>query len=111
VADVNPPNLLILLFDNSYYARMGQTFTARRADLEKIAQGAGIKDTAMIQTLEAFSSSVKRALQSTGPTFLVMKVEAERERFVKGDADRTYGRAMREFFSDAVRSHPDRKTQ
>jgi sulfopyruvate decarboxylase subunit beta len=106
VADVNPPNLVAIVFDNSSYARMGSTFTARRTDLEKIAQGAGIKNTGTVRSYEEFSASVKRALETTGPTFLVVKVEPDRER-VHGDAHRTYGRAMREWFMDAVRHHPD----
>jgi len=106
VADVNPPNLVAIVFDNSSYARMGSTFTARRTDLEKIAQGAGIKNTGTVRTHEEFSSSAKQALETAGPSFLVVKVEPDRER-VKGDPHRTYGRAMREWFMDAVRHHPD----
>jgi sulfopyruvate decarboxylase subunit beta len=43
LADVNPPNLLALVFDNQAYANMGATATARAADLAKMAQGAGVK--------------------------------------------------------------------
>ena len=43
LADVNPPNLLALVFDNQAYANMGATATARGADLAKMAQGAGVK--------------------------------------------------------------------
>src|SRR2546428_13981790 len=49
VADVNPPNFVVIVFDNGSYARMGTTFTTRRPDLEKIAQGAGITNTAEAQ--------------------------------------------------------------
>ena len=106
VADVNPPNFVAIVFDNGSYARMGSTFTTRRTDLEKIAQGAGISKTATLRTVEEFSVSVKQALESAGPSFLVAKVEPDTER-VKGDPHRTYGRAMREWFMDAVRRHPD----
>jgi len=106
VADVNPPNFVAIVMDNGSYARMVSTFTTRKTDLEKIAQGAGIANTATVRSEEAFSTEVRRALESTGPHFIVAKVEPDRVR-VKGDPHRTYGRFMRELFVDAVRRHPD----
>jgi thiamine pyrophosphate-dependent acetolactate synthase large subunit-like protein len=110
VADVNPPNFVAIVMDNGSYARMGSTFTTRRADLEKIAQGAGITKTGSVRSEETFSTAVKQALETTGPHFIVAKVEPDRER-VKGDPHHTYGRAMREWFMDAVRRHPDYQQQ
>ena len=106
VADVNPPNFVAIVMDNGSYARMGSTFTTRKTDLEKIAQGAGIANTATVHSEEAFSTAIRQALESTGPHFIVAKVEPDRVR-VKGDPHRTYGRFMRELFVDAVRRHPD----
>ena len=106
VADVNPPNFVAIVMDNGSYARMGLTFTTRKTDLEKIAQGAGIANTATVRSEEAFSAAARQALESTGPHFIVAKVEPDRVR-VKGDPHRTYGRFMREIFVDAVRHHPD----
>ena len=106
VADVNPPNFVVIVMDNGSYARMGSTFTTRKTDLEKIAQGAGIANTITVRSEEAFSAAVRQALESTGPHFIVGKVEPDTVR-VKGDPHRTYGRFMRELFVDAVRRHPD----
>jgi len=106
VADVNPANFVVIVMDNGSYARMGSTFTTRKTDLEKIAQGAGIANTITVRSEEAFSAAVRQALESTGPHFIVAKVEPDRVR-VKGDPHRTYGRFMRELFVDAVRRHPD----
>ncbi len=50
VADVNPPNFVAIVMDNGSYARMGSTFTSRKTDLEKIAQGAGIANTSTVRT-------------------------------------------------------------
>ena len=105
LADVNPSNLVVLVFDNSSYARMGPTFTARAADLEKIAQGAGIKNTGTIRSVEEFALGVKRAFESEGLAFLVAKVEPDTERTVGNP--RFYGRPMRERFVDAVMKRPD----
>ena len=106
VADVNPPNLVAFVFDNSSYAFMGSTFTARRTDLAKMAQGAGIAQSGTARTLEEFSAAAKKAMESTGPHFIVAKVEPDLGR-VAADRSRTSGRPMREWFMDAVRRHPD----
>ena len=106
VADVNPSNLVAFVFDNSSYAFMGSTFTARRTDLAKIAQGAGIAKSATVTTLEEFSAAAKQAMESAGPHFIVAKVEPEAGR-VTSDRSRTSGQPMREWFMEAVRRHPD----
>jgi sulfopyruvate decarboxylase subunit beta len=105
-ADINPPNLVALVFDNSSYAFMGSTFTARRTDLAKMAQGAGVAKSRTAGTLEEFSAAAKEAMESTGPHFIVAKIEPDAGR-VAADRSRTSGRPMREWFMDAVRHHPD----
>ena len=106
VADVNPANLVAFVMDNGSYARMGSTFTTRKTDLAKMAQGAGIANASTVTTLEEFSTAAKQAMESTGPTLVVAKVERDAER-VSADRSRTSGRPMREWFMDAVRRHPD----
>ena len=106
VADVNPANLVAFVMDNGSYARMGSTFTTRKTDLAKMAQGAGIANASTVKTLEEFSAAAKQAMESTGPTVVVAKVERDAER-VSADRNRTSGRPMREWFMDAVRRHPD----
>ena len=106
VADVNPANLVAFVMDNGFYARMGSTFTTRKTDLAKMAQGAGIANAGTVKTLEEFSAAAKQAMESTGPTLIVAKVERDAER-VSADRSRTSGRPMREWFMDALRRHPD----
>jgi thiamine pyrophosphate-dependent acetolactate synthase large subunit-like protein len=106
VADVNPPNLLTLVFDNQSYADMGATTTARAADLEKMAEGAGIKKTGTITTVEEFGTIVKKAFEAPGLAFFVVKVAPGRER-VKVDSRFIHGRPMLENFVTAVHAHPD----
>src|SRR5262249_21355530 len=74
VADVNPVNFVIIIMDNGSYARMGSTFTTRKTDLEKIAQGAGIVNTITVRTEEALTAAAKQALETSGPHFIVVKV-------------------------------------
>ena len=106
VADVNPANLVAFVMDNGSYAFMGSTFTTRKTDLAKMAQGAGIANTGTVTTLEEFSAAAKQAMENVGPTLIVAKVERDPGR-VSADRSRTSGRPMREWFMDAVRRHPD----
>jgi sulfopyruvate decarboxylase subunit beta len=106
VADVNPPNLAAFVMDNGSYAFMGSTFTTRKTDLAKMAQGAGIANTGTVTTLEEFTAAAKQAMENVGPTLIVAKVERDPGR-VSADRSRTSGRPMREWFMDAVRRHPD----
>jgi thiamine pyrophosphate-dependent acetolactate synthase large subunit-like protein len=105
LADVNPSNLVVLVFDNASYARMGPTFTSRAADIEKIAEGAGVRNTATVRTQEEFALGVKRAFEGEGLAFLVVKVEPDKERTVGNP--RFYGRPMRERFVDVTMRRPD----
>ena len=106
LADVNPSNLLVLVLDNQSYARMGPTATARSADLEKMAQGAGVKKTATITNVEQFEAVVKPALVTQQLSFSVVKSESGRTR-IKIDPRLIHGRPMLENFITAVRRHPD----
>ncbi|MBI4523968.1 MAG: hypothetical protein HY695_09185 [Deltaproteobacteria bacterium] len=105
LADVNPANLIALVFDNQEYGKMGPTATSRRANLEGIAHSAGVEDTATIRTMEEFNSLVKGAIDSSGLKLFVIKVE--RGRAPVGDYLRTDGRAMKELFLQKLISHPD----
>jgi sulfopyruvate decarboxylase subunit beta len=108
VADVNPANLVAFIMDNGSYAFMSETFTTRRTDLAKMAHGAGIANAGTVKTLEEFATAAKQAMEGTGPTLIVAKVERDPGR-VSADRSRTSGRPMREWFMDAVRRHPDYK--
>jgi thiamine pyrophosphate-dependent acetolactate synthase large subunit-like protein len=108
-ADVSPPNLLAVVFDNGTYSHMTETATTRRTDLEKMAQGAGIQRTATLRTLDEFGGAVKEALAGSEFTFLVAKVEAQRDNPFRGQGDyiARSERGMKESFVDALRRLPD----
>jgi thiamine pyrophosphate-dependent acetolactate synthase large subunit-like protein len=105
VADARPRNLILMCFDNEYYARMGPTPTSRGVDLERMAQGAGIRDTYAVRDLAEFSVAAQAALDGDGPSFIWAKVERERTR-IHGTRH-TYGQAMRAAYLDALYRHPD----
>ncbi len=106
LADVNPSNLLAIVFDNQSYGRMGSTATSRKADLEKMAQGAGITVTGTLHTIDEFASSVRKALDTLELSFFVAKVEPGREP-VEHDYLRFDGRPTRDAFVEALRRYPD----
>jgi thiamine pyrophosphate-dependent acetolactate synthase large subunit-like protein len=106
VATVNPSNFLAIVFDNQAYADMGPTATAGVADLEKIAHGAGIKQTRTVRSVEDFQESVKAGLETPGLAFFVVKVAPGKSQ-VRGDSRRIHGRPMKEAFIDALQRHPD----
>ena len=107
IADVSPPNLTAIVFDNGSYTNMGETATSRRTDLEKMAQGAGIQRTATVHTLEAFGRTVQEALAGSEFTFLVAKVEVERQIPFPTPYPQQSERGMKEAFADALRRLPD----
>ena len=106
-ADVNPPNLVHIVFDNGNYTNMGPTATARRTDLERMAQGAGIQRTATLREAEAFGSALRAALEGAEFTFLVAKVEPDRELPFAGNYIARSERGMKEAFVETVRRLPD----
>ena len=105
-ADVSPPNLLAVVFDNGNYTSMGKTATSRGTDLRLMAEGAGIAHTATVRTAEAFEAALRQGLSDSRFTFLVAKVEQETGALA-GTYTRRTERGMKEAFVDALRRLPD----
>jgi thiamine pyrophosphate-dependent acetolactate synthase large subunit-like protein len=106
-AEVSPPNLVAIVFDNGSYTDMGETATSRRADLGKMAQGAGIQRTATVRTLDAFGRAVEEAMAGAEFTFLVAKVDVQRQIPFPTPYPQRSERGMKEAFVDALRRLPD----
>jgi sulfopyruvate decarboxylase subunit beta len=73
-----PPNLLVVVWDNECYQSIGgpPTHTASgRVDLAAIARGAGIDDAYQAHTAGEFEDLCKRGLQSDRPFVIVAKVD------------------------------------
>lgn len=77
IAEANPKNLKIFVFDNECYSGPGRfpTATAGKADLEVIARGAGIKNATTARELEDFRRLTKQAFSVDELSFVVAKVE------------------------------------
>jgi sulfopyruvate decarboxylase subunit beta len=85
VGTYQPRNLCILVFDNEhlYGSRGGPASqTAHGTDLALIAKGAGITDTATIDSGDGFTAEFSRSRSQHGPTLIVCKVEPV---YIRGD--------------------------
>ena len=72
-----PSNLIVIVWDNEEWAQTGHqpSHTAIRTDLEYVARACGIPRTATVSTEEELESTLKAALESDGPWFIVAKIE------------------------------------
>ncbi len=79
LANEQPRNLLVVVWDNECYQSIGgpPTHTAKgRVDIAKIAQGAGIEQAHTVRDLDAFEARCEAGLAAEVPYLVVAKVEA-----------------------------------
>jgi sulfopyruvate decarboxylase subunit beta len=82
LANLNPDNLLVFVFDNASYSgsRISEpTATAGKTDLAKMAQAGGIDHAATVRDLEAFKKEMDSGLSESGLRFIVCKIEESRD--------------------------------
>ncbi|GIS65875.1 MAG: hypothetical protein CM1200mP4_2230 [Rhodospirillaceae bacterium] len=79
IANQGPENLVLLVMDNESYAETGgqPTATAGPTDLEQVARGCGIKETATFQNEEETEEIRKMVYGRAGPVFMNIKVFAK----------------------------------
>ncbi|HEY3881431.1 MAG TPA: thiamine pyrophosphate-dependent enzyme [Trebonia sp.] len=78
VGNEQPPNLLVVVWDNECYQSIGgpPTHTASgRVDLAAIARGAGVDDAGTARTVEEFTRLCQRGLAAGRPFVIVAKVD------------------------------------
>ncbi|MFQ5856595.1 MAG: thiamine pyrophosphate-dependent enzyme [Anaerolineae bacterium] len=74
VAELELPNLTILLFNNGVYESSGgQRLPGQHASYEALARAAGIPHCATFDTAEGFSTAVRSGLPREGPSFFCLK--------------------------------------
>jgi sulfopyruvate decarboxylase subunit beta len=82
LANLNPDNLLVFVFDNASYSgsRISEpTATAGKTDLAKMAQAGGIDHAATVRDLEAFKKEMDSGLSESGLRFIVCKIQESRD--------------------------------
>ena len=78
LANLNPANLGVLVFDNGVYSgsRISEpTATAGKTDLAAMAKGAGIQHSVTVRDIAGFKKEGVPALSQKGLRFVVCKVE------------------------------------
>src|SRR5712672_3458073 len=77
IAVLNPPNLSIICVDNGHYGETGyqKSHTSLGTDLEKMAQGAGIKLTRTVQNAADIPAGSQFLRQGNGTVFLLLRVD------------------------------------
>jgi thiamine pyrophosphate-dependent acetolactate synthase large subunit-like protein len=78
LANMNPPNLAVFVFDNQAYSgtRISYpTATAGKTDLAGMAKAAGIEHSVTVRELEDFKREASGALKENGLRFIVCKIE------------------------------------
>jgi thiamine pyrophosphate-dependent acetolactate synthase large subunit-like protein len=79
IGNEQPPNLLVIVWDNECYQSIGgpPTHTASgRVDLAAIARGAGVENAVTARSVEEFDAFCEAGLEAVGPTVIIAKVAA-----------------------------------
>lgn len=85
LANEQPKNLLIIVWDNECYQSIGgpPTHTAGRADIAAIARGAGLDHAYAVTELDDFNRRCKEGLTAQVPYLIVAKVDRSMLRDIK----------------------------
>jgi sulfopyruvate decarboxylase subunit beta len=86
LANEQPSNLLVVVWDNECYQSIGgpPTHTAKgRVDIARIAQGAGVEHAYTVRDLDAFEAHCEAGLAATVPYLIVAKVESTVRRGIR----------------------------
>ncbi len=81
VANMNPANLAVFVFDNQAYSgtKISEpTATAGRTDLAGMAKSAGIEHALTVRDVDAFKREAAGSINNAGLRFIVAKVEESR---------------------------------
>jgi sulfopyruvate decarboxylase subunit beta len=81
VANANPRNLAVFVFDNQAYSgtKISEpTATAGKADIAGIAQMAGFEHAVTVRDIAEFKNQASAAVNENGLRFIVAKVEESR---------------------------------
>ena len=83
IASNKPGNLILVALDNGAYGTTGNqdSFTSGDTDLEDIAKACGFETTFKAETIDKLSSVVKECLNTEGPSFIHVLIEADDNKF------------------------------
>ncbi|MCC6466814.1 MAG: thiamine pyrophosphate-binding protein [Alphaproteobacteria bacterium] len=101
IGTINPPNLSILCVDNGHYGETGyqRSHTSLGVDIEKFAQGAGIKMTCTVASEADIPNGARMLREGNATAFVLASVHPADGLKVKASLD---GAACRLRFRDAM---------
>ena len=77
IGDLRPPNFLHIVFDNEVYGSTGaQRSATATVALDALALAAGYGDVRRVNNADELDAAVDAMLAGTGPSFLLVKVDA-----------------------------------
>lgn len=80
IGSTQPRNLVHLVFDNEAYGSTGNQRTiSGQVALEEIAHSAGYKKVQRVDTEAALRTAASEFLREPGPSFLLIKIEPDKE--------------------------------
>lgn len=105
VAVQAPPNLSIVVLDNERYGETGMqpTHTAHGVDLAEVARACGFVAASTVREADGVTALREAVHRGTGPTFTVVKVEAEKPPLVVPPRD---GVSLKNRFRAALSGGP-----
>jgi thiamine pyrophosphate-dependent acetolactate synthase large subunit-like protein len=76
IAVLDPPNLAIVCVDNGHYGETGwqKSHTSRGVDLERMAQGAGIRRTRTVERAAEIADGARLLREGNGAAFVLLRV-------------------------------------
>jgi thiamine pyrophosphate-dependent acetolactate synthase large subunit-like protein len=94
VAIIDPPNLAIVCVDNGHYGETGyqKSHTSLGVDLEKMAQGAGIKRTLTVAKESEIAAGARLIRDGNSTSFVLLRVKPTDPPPYKRSLDAAYGR-------------------
>jgi phosphonopyruvate decarboxylase len=77
ISVLDPPNLSILVVDNGHYGETGYqlSHTSRGVDLERVAQGAGIKATRTVEDAADIADGARLLREANATSLVVLRVK------------------------------------
>jgi thiamine pyrophosphate-dependent acetolactate synthase large subunit-like protein len=105
VAVIDPPNLAIVCVDNGHYGETGyqKSHTSLGVDLEKMAQGAGIKRTLTLAQEGDIAAGARLIRDGNSTSFVLLRVKPSDPPPYKRSLDAAYGRLR---FREALLGRP-----
>lgn len=80
IAQQNPSNLIVIVFDNEAYDCLNEipTFTAGKTDLAEMARGSGIQNVTLVKEPLEFKMAIDEAFKASAATFILVKTQLGR---------------------------------